>query len=72
MFFENAYISIDSLATRLALPKKYLLDLADAGKIPALTVKGKQCFREKAVVNALAEIEQASKPKQTTILKASL
>lgn len=58
MFFDNAYITIDSLTTRLGLPEKYLLDLADAGKIPALTIKGKRRFREKAVVKALAEIEQ--------------
>jgi len=47
------------LALNLSLPKTYLKRLADSGKLPYIdTGNGRKRFQEKAVREALAQIEQ--------------
>ena len=53
------YISLESLALQLALPKAYLKLLVDADKLPFLdTGNGCKRFQEQAVRAALSDIEQ--------------
>lgn len=60
------YLSLDSLALQLALPKTYMKRLVDAGKIPYLTVSGRKRFQEKSVRQALERMATTSR--QRTIL----
>lgn len=59
MFFDNEYMTLDRISTRLNLSKKFLQQQIKAGKIPHLVVKDKLRFREDAVRKALEKIEQA-------------
>ncbi|HUT30840.1 MAG TPA: hypothetical protein VMX13_13695 [Sedimentisphaerales bacterium] len=59
--FDDVYIPLDSLATRLGLPKKYLKQLAEAGDIPCLDVNGRSRFNEAEVRVALSSLAQEPK-----------
>ncbi|MBA7696835.1 hypothetical protein ES703_105487 [subsurface metagenome] len=54
--FEDGYINLDSLTTRLNLPRAYLQDLVKRGKLPFLSVKGRERFNEAEVRAALKEM----------------
>jgi len=71
--FNNEYISLDRIATRLHLPQKYIQQQTKAGKIPHLIVGGRLRFQEKAVRAALDKIEQqAISKRKPTILSGVL
>ncbi len=59
--FDNGYITLDSLVTRLNLPKKFLKDLVKEGDIPYLEVNGRLRFSEPEVRGALAYLAQNQK-----------
>ena len=50
------YLSLVALAARLGLPRTYLRNLADAGKIPVLNVNGRLRFEEAGVRAALRDL----------------
>ena len=54
--FDDGYITLDSLATRLNLPRVYLRGLAERGNIPFLSVRGRKRFNEGAVRATLKEM----------------
>jgi hypothetical protein len=54
--FDDSYIPLESLVTRLSLPKKYLKRLAEAGDIPCLNVNGHYRFNEQDVRHALTAL----------------
>jgi excisionase family DNA binding protein len=57
MFDErNTFITLDRLATRLNLPKTYLVELAEHRTIPALNVNGRLRFNVESVRQALNEL----------------
>lgn len=58
MFFDNEYMTLDRISTRLNLSKKFLQEQIKVGKIPHLVIKDKLRFREEAVREALEKIEQ--------------
>ena len=47
---------MDSLATRLNLPRAYLQELVERGSIPFLSVKGRERFNETEVRAALKKM----------------
>jgi excisionase family DNA binding protein len=49
----SQYISLDVLASRLALPRTYLRDLVATKDIPFLNVRGRKRFDEQQVREAL-------------------
>ena len=53
---NGTYHTLDSLAARLGLPKVYLRDLAQRGKIPSLCVGRWQRFDEADVRAALRKL----------------
>lgn len=62
------YISLETLAAQIGLPQKYLRDLTASRQIPSLdTGSGRLRFKEKAVRDALAGIEQQSVKTPNTI-----
>ena len=52
---DVTYYSLEALAATLALPKGWLKDEADAGRIPCLKVGTRRRFDLQAVRDALAE-----------------
>ena len=55
---EVTFLSLEKLATRLGLPRKFLKSLAIEGEIPHLTVGGRLRFREDQVQAALAALAE--------------
>lgn len=53
---SKRYLSLEALAARLELPKKYLSGLAKSGAIPFLDIKGKMVFDLIGVVDSLARL----------------
>ena len=49
------YLTLEALATILALPRTYLRDLANQGQIPYLDVNGRKRFIESEVRGVLAK-----------------
>lgn len=58
--FDDGYITLDLLATRLNLPYAYLKDLAERGKIPFLSVRGRKRFNEKEVRSSLKVMSRSN------------
>ncbi len=56
---DDEYISLDVLASRLSLPRRFLRESAAAGKIPSLNIKGRLRFEETAVREALRAMAEA-------------
>ena len=54
--FDSGYITLDSLTTRMNLPRAYLQDLVERGKLPFLSVRGRERFNEAEVRAALKEM----------------
>lgn len=54
--FEDGYITLDLLTTRLNLPRAYLQGLVEQGKLPFLSVRGRCRFSEVEVRAALKEM----------------
>lgn len=52
----TTYLSLDALAVTFGLPRTYLRELANAGIIPCLRVRGRLRFDERAVRDALREL----------------
>jgi len=53
------YINLECLALNLSLPRAFLKQLVDSGKLPYIdTGNGRKRFQEKAVRETLAQIEQ--------------
>jgi len=59
---KTQYLSLESLAINLGLPKQYLRDLANKGHIPNLNVKGRLRFSEVEVRSALSVIARKNNP----------
>lgn len=58
---ENTeFISLEALSVTLGLPRKYLRELSDTGKIPHLNVNGRLRFNAAQVRHALVEMAQSS------------
>jgi excisionase family DNA binding protein len=58
--FDNGYITLETLATRLSLPQKFLKQLAHNNEIPFLNVNGRLRFCEADVKVALSSLAQQS------------
>ena len=54
--FDNGYISLEVLAVTLALPQKYLRELAETKRIPVLNVNGRLRFNSESVQDALEKL----------------
>ena len=52
---DTAYYSLEAMAAALALPKSWLRDEADEGRIPCLRVGARRMFDLQAVRAALAQ-----------------
>ena len=52
---DTAYYSLEAMAAALALPKAWLRDEADAGRIPCLRVNSRRMFDLQSVRDSLAE-----------------
>ena len=63
---EESYLSLEALAAIIALPQKYLRDLAQRGQIPFLDVNGRKRFCESHVRYALAELANNTSGLQKT------
>ncbi len=50
---DTQYISLDALAGRLGLPRRFLREQARRGVIPCLRIGGRMRFEESAVRDAL-------------------
>ena len=64
----GAYYSLEALASALALPRGWLRDEADAGRIPCLRVGTRRMFDVQAVRDSLAEraLQTGSQEKEKT------
>jgi hypothetical protein len=61
---NDSYIPLESLVTRLGLPKRYLRKLAEAGDIPYLDVNGRLRFNEVEVREALSTLAHETRHDQ--------
>jgi excisionase family DNA binding protein len=58
----NEYISLDELSVRLRLPRRFLRQEVNAGRIPYLRVGGRLRFEAAAVGEALRRQAEARAP----------
>lgn len=56
--FENSYIPIKRLSTRLGLSARYLKKLADDGLIPSLEINGRLRFNPSQAQDALDQLAE--------------
>ena len=71
-FKAPEYVSLDHPAGSLGLPKSYLRELAIAGRIPCLNIRGRWRFEEAQVRAALREIADRAAEHQTHLQEVSV
>ena len=58
--FDDGYITLDSLAARLNLPRSYLQGLVERGNMPFLSVRGRKRFNEEELRSVLKEMSRGN------------
>ncbi len=67
---SDIYISLELIAIKLKLPKKYIRQRAEVGDIPCLNVNGRLRAQEQSVREALSKLEnQTSESGEITLFK---